>query len=215
MSTRILLVDDSPLFLKFAALFLSQDSEMEIVGRALSGREALTQVERLHPDVVLMDVAMPEMDGLVATRQIKMLPGAPCVVILTFDDNPEYRAAAKTVGADGFVCKAQIAEELLPLIHTLFTDPEAKGELDVSHRALLPPLPTGPEAVPCLQSMGSVVRITMPSLLDPNGSWDAALAAGPDESVSKTTLNTDVLPAIPRVPHVGWQPSHGTPEGAE
>ncbi len=131
-SVRILLVDDSLSFLKVAAEFLAMDPQIEIVGSALSGRDALDQVTQLKPDLVLMDLEMPEMNGLEATAQIKVQPGAPCVVILTFHDNPEYRAAAKTVGADGFVCKSQFAEELLPLIHTLFTEPEAMGGLDVS-----------------------------------------------------------------------------------
>jgi len=67
-----------------------------------------------------MDVAMPGMNGLEATRQIKARPAAPRVVILTFYDNPEYRAVAQTVGADGFVTKSDFAAQLLPLIYALF-----------------------------------------------------------------------------------------------
>lgn len=117
---RTLLVDDSLAFLDSAARFLKGDQRLEIVGRALSGREALEQIPILRPDLVLMDLAMPEMNGLEATRLIKRQPNAPCVVILTLNDSHEYRMAAAAVGADGFVTKSEFAIELLPLIDSLF-----------------------------------------------------------------------------------------------
>jgi DNA-binding NarL/FixJ family response regulator len=116
---RILLVDDNTQFLDSAARALATVSSIEIVGRALSGREALEQVTQLQPDVVLMDVAMPHMNGLEATRHLKAQPTAPHVVILTLYDAPEYRAAAAAVGADDFVSKADFAAQVLPLLHTL------------------------------------------------------------------------------------------------
>lgn len=119
---RILLVDDSPEFLESAARFLSADSQVEVVGCALSGREALEQVALLQPDLVLMDLALPDMHGLEATRHIKVQAGAPHVVILTLYDNPEYRTAAKAVGADGFVAKSEFGTQLLPLLHRLCND---------------------------------------------------------------------------------------------
>src|SRR5262249_42706554 len=105
-SVRVLLVDNSREFLKAAARFLSADREVEIA-HAFSGSEALEQVARLHPDLVMMDLAMPEIDGLSATRQIKKLPDAPQVVIVTVHDNQEYRAQAKAAGADGFISKSE------------------------------------------------------------------------------------------------------------
>jgi DNA-binding NarL/FixJ family response regulator len=117
---RILLVDDSPIFLESATRFLAMDARLEIVGQVLSGGEALEQVPRLCPDLVLMDLAMPGINGLEATRQIKAQPSAPHVVILTLNDSNEYRAAAEAVGADGFVTKSEIGTALLPLIHSLF-----------------------------------------------------------------------------------------------
>jgi PAS domain S-box-containing protein len=127
MPIRILLVDDSPGFLQSAASFLSADPLFEIVGLALSGRDALEQVAQLHPDLVLMDLAMPEMNGLEATRHIKAQPGGPRVVILTLHDNPEYQAAAQAVGADGFVAKSEFGAQLLPLIHGLFAGPSPQA----------------------------------------------------------------------------------------
>jgi DNA-binding NarL/FixJ family response regulator len=117
-------VDDSPEFLESATRFLSEDLQIEIVGHALSSRDAMAQVTTLHPDMVLMDLAMPEMNGLEATRRIKARHSAPYVVILTLFDNLEYRAAAKAVGADGFITKSEFGTQLLPLIHELLSERE-------------------------------------------------------------------------------------------
>ncbi|MBD0267924.1 response regulator transcription factor [Pseudanabaena sp. FACHB-2040] len=116
---RILLVDDSLPFLESATRFLATETYLEIVGRALSGKEALTQVSQLRPDLVLMDLAMPEMNGLEATRQIKLQTDAPYIIVLTLNDNNEYRIAAEAVGADGFVPKLDFSDALLPLISSL------------------------------------------------------------------------------------------------
>jgi DNA-binding NarL/FixJ family response regulator len=122
MPIHILLVDDSIEFLDSATHFLSADSCIKIMGCALSGDEALRQTVQLHPDLVLMDLAMPGMNGLEATRQIKVLPGAPRVVILTLHDNAEYRAAAQAVGADGFVAKSEFGTALQAQIHQIFPE---------------------------------------------------------------------------------------------
>lgn len=119
---RILLVDDSLAFLESVARFLSVHAGIEIVGRVLSGGEALEEVPRLCPDLVLMDLTMPGMNGLEATRHLKTQPIAPYVVVLTLNDSSEYRAAALAVGADGFVTKSEIGTALLPLIHSLFAE---------------------------------------------------------------------------------------------
>jgi DNA-binding NarL/FixJ family response regulator len=117
---RVLLVDDSPEFLESASHFLNADPQIEIVGRAHSGRGALEKVPVLKPDLVLMDLSMPEMNGLDATRAIKAHANGPRVIILTLHDNPEYRAAAAAVRADGFITKTELYLQLLPLIHQLF-----------------------------------------------------------------------------------------------
>jgi DNA-binding NarL/FixJ family response regulator len=117
---RILLVDDNPEFLKSATQFLSAEPRIEIIGQALSGRNALEQMALWHPDLVLVDLAMPEMNGLDVTSRIKAQPGAPHVIILTLYDNLEYRAEARAVGADGFIAKSEFGEQLLSLIYRLF-----------------------------------------------------------------------------------------------
>ncbi len=119
MPARILLVDDSLHFIESAERFLSEELGVNVVGSALSGIEAIDQVMRLRPDLVLMDVAMPGMDGLEATHKIKAMPNAPLVIILTLYDTPKYREAAHQAGADGFIPKADFGEQLLPLIYSL------------------------------------------------------------------------------------------------
>jgi DNA-binding NarL/FixJ family response regulator len=119
---RILLVDDSAEFLESAARLLMLHQELCIVGRAASGRAALEQVAVLKPDLVLIDLAMPGMNGLEATRQIKARPAAPRVVIMTLYDIAEYRAAARAATADGFIAKSSIRSQLMPMLVGLFPD---------------------------------------------------------------------------------------------
>lgn len=116
---RILIIDDSKEFLDVAERFLLADPEIEIVGRATSGEEGIESVNRLKPDLVLMDIAMPGMNGLEATRKIKAQPDPPLVVVLTLYDNPEYRAFGKEIRADGFLSKSEFGTLLIPLIHEL------------------------------------------------------------------------------------------------
>lgn len=116
---KVLLADDSPEFLKMASQFLAADPGIELVGVALTGKDALALAAELQPELILMDMIMPHMNGVEATRQIKSLPNAPIVVLLTGHDTPEYRSAATDAGADGFVYKPELFKELLPLIHQL------------------------------------------------------------------------------------------------
>ena len=109
---RVLLVDNNIEFLELAAQHLAADPTIEVVGSAMSGREALEQVSNLSPDVVLVDLAMPGMNGLELTRRLKALPHPPCVIIVTLYDEPEYRAAALAAQADAFVAKADFYEQV-------------------------------------------------------------------------------------------------------
>lgn len=121
-SLRILLVDDSPTFLDAATHALAADPRIEIVGTALSGHEGVELVAQRQPDLVLIDVAMPGMNGFEATRLIKSQPNAPQVVILTSYDISPYRTAARTAGADSFVSKADFGTQLLSLLDTVLAD---------------------------------------------------------------------------------------------
>jgi DNA-binding NarL/FixJ family response regulator len=114
--TSTLLVDDSPSFLESAVRFLSSDERVDVVGLALSGQEALERIQQLQPELVLIDLAMPGINGLEVTRRLKALPNAPWIVILTLHDTFEYRAAAAEAQADGFITKSEFGDKLLPLI---------------------------------------------------------------------------------------------------
>ena len=120
---RILLVDDNTEFLESAAHFLAAVPETVVVGWARSGREAIRRLDDLHPDLILMDLVMPGMDGLEATRRIKAQPAPPRVVILTLFDGAEYRTAILEAHADGVLAKSEFGSRLLPLIHDLFDAP--------------------------------------------------------------------------------------------
>jgi DNA-binding NarL/FixJ family response regulator len=127
MSVRVILADDYPAGIEAAVCFLSVDPDVEIVGRALSGLEALEQITLLRPDLVLVDLAMPGTNGLEVTRLTKTQPKPPHVIILTLYDHPEYRTSAAVAGADGFISKSELTTQLLPFIHCrcMNSDPES------------------------------------------------------------------------------------------
>ena len=110
----VLLVDDSPLFLEQTSAWLSRQEGLEVVGSATSAADGLALAARLRPRVVLMDIDLPDLHGIEATRRLKSRPGAPAVVILTLHCDPDYRVAAAEAGADGLVSKSDLATELLP-----------------------------------------------------------------------------------------------------
>jgi len=120
---RILLVDDSAEFLESAARFLAMHADLDLVGSANSADDAIAQALELRPDLVLIDLAMPGMNGLAATRLLKARTEAPRVVIMTLHDNDEYREAARDAAADGFIAKSAISSQLFPLIANLFANP--------------------------------------------------------------------------------------------
>ena len=118
---RVILVDDNPDFLKAALNFLTEQ-DLEVSGIALSTPDLLEEVARRKPDLVLMDIATPDMNGLKATRLLKMQADPPLVILTSLADDPPYIAAARAAGADGFVSKNEFSVQLLPLIDTLFPD---------------------------------------------------------------------------------------------
>lgn len=114
------MVDDSPEFLEAATRFIEIDPEIEIVGRVMRGREALDAIREHQPDVVLLDLAMPDLHGLDVIRLIKKhFQFLPRIIVLTLYDNPEYRASAEALGVDGFIHKSDFGTELLQTIHQI------------------------------------------------------------------------------------------------
>ena len=117
---QVLLVDDSPDFLQVAADFLDQDPDIEIAATATSGERALELADAYHPDLVIMDLVMPGMGGLEATRQLKARPNPPAVIILSLYGDEAYSEQAHRAGADEEVSKSDLGTALLPLIHQMF-----------------------------------------------------------------------------------------------
>lgn len=123
---RVLLVDDNLEFMDSAAAFLSLSPRMQIVGRANNGLEGVRLAGELRADLILMDLAMPELGGLAATLRIKGRQTSPRVIIVTLHDQPEYRRTAELVGADAFVSKSDFADEIHALIGSLFSESESE-----------------------------------------------------------------------------------------
>jgi DNA-binding NarL/FixJ family response regulator len=113
---RVLLVDDDALMRAGLAAILSSDEGIDVVGEAGDGRAAVEAVRELRPDVVLMDVRMPGLDGIAATREIVATDGAVRVVILTTFEDDDYIFGALTAGASGFLLKRTSPELLLDAI---------------------------------------------------------------------------------------------------
>ena len=99
------MVDDSTYMLKTYALILAAESNFTLVGTATDGRQALTSVLTLQPELVLMDIHMPHMNGIEATRYLKRFRHPPAIIIVTSDDSPASLQLARTAGADGIVSK--------------------------------------------------------------------------------------------------------------
>jgi CheY-like chemotaxis protein len=109
---RVVVVDDSVELLKIFSAVLSQHHEVEIVGQALDGQEAVELVSLLHPDLVIMDVRMPRMDGLAAAAAILASDAATSVVLMSAEDSPQLRAQAIDCGAQSFIFKPDFALEI-------------------------------------------------------------------------------------------------------
>lgn len=130
MSISVLLVDDQPLLRSGFRMILEAESDLEVVSEASDGGDACDLARRLHPDVVLMDVRMPTLDGIEATRRILESDPSTRVLVLTTFDLDEYAFGALAAGASGFLLKDVRPEELVAAIRTV-----AAGNAVVAPRA--------------------------------------------------------------------------------
>ena len=116
---RVVLVDDQALVRAGFRMILDAEPEIEVVGEAADGRDAIDQVRSLRPDVVLMDIRMPELDGLEATRRILAADSAARVLVLTTFNLDEYVYEALLAGASGFVLKDDPPEQLIAAVRII------------------------------------------------------------------------------------------------
>lgn len=119
MSIRVLVADDQSMVRAGFRMLLSDEDDIEVVAEASNGLEAVDKASRFDPDVILMDIRMPELDGLEATRRILAADSSARVLILTTFDLDEYVYEALRAGASGFVLKDDPAEQLLAAIRTV------------------------------------------------------------------------------------------------
>jgi DNA-binding NarL/FixJ family response regulator len=116
---RVLVADDQSLVRAGFRMLLSDEDEIEVVAEAANGLEAVEKAARFEPTVILMDIRMPELDGLEATRQILAAGGGARILILTTFDLDEYVYEALRAGASGFVLKDDPPEQLIAAIRTV------------------------------------------------------------------------------------------------
>ena len=115
---RVLVVDDHPAVRASLSELLSDEDDLLVVGECEDGSDVVEAAARLHPDVVLMDLSMPRMDGVAATTALRAAHLEPRVVVLTGED-PAARAAVEAAGADAFLAKTTRADALLGCLRTV------------------------------------------------------------------------------------------------
>ena len=110
---RVLLVDDQPIIRSGFAMMLSVEEDIEVVGEAADGADGVRTVTRLRPDVVLLDVRLPDTDGFALAAELTGHPDGPAVVVTSTSDDPRYPELARRSGALGFVSKHDLGGETL------------------------------------------------------------------------------------------------------
>jgi DNA-binding NarL/FixJ family response regulator len=193
VAIRVLLVDDQPLLRTGFRMILEAEADIAVVGEAGDGQQALDQVRVLQPDVVLMDIRMPRMDGVEATRRIAGpgRDGPAKVLVLTTFDLDEYVVEALRAGASGFLLKDVPAEELVQAIRVV-ADGAAMLAPSVTRRLLdmyAGRLPQGAESPPA--ALGTLTERELEVLrLVARGLSNAEVAK--ELFVSETTVKTHV-----------------------
>jgi DNA-binding NarL/FixJ family response regulator len=155
MTIRVLVVDDQAMVRAGFRLLLGDEPDIEVVAEASNGLEAVTEAARHHPDVVLMDIRMPELDGLEATRRILAADANARILILTTFDLDEYVYRALKAGASGFVLKDDPPERLIAAVRTV-AEGDALLSPSITRRVIQQftrvPQQTPPKAVETLTS---------------------------------------------------------------
>lgn len=118
---RVLLVDDNENFLEALEKYVGSFPSIKVVGEASNGETALKMCVKLNPDLVMMDIKMPGMSGFEAARSMKSLKNPPRILLLSFNDNPEYKVESINSGADGYIAKSEISSGLFRQISSIFS----------------------------------------------------------------------------------------------
>jgi DNA-binding NarL/FixJ family response regulator len=147
VTIRVVLVDDQALVRTGFRMILDETEDIEVVGEAADGALGLETVVRTRPDVVLVDVRMPGMDGIEATRRIRALPNPPRVIILTTFDLDEYVFAGLRAGASGFLLKDTLAADLVSAVRVV-TSGESVAAPSVTRRLIAHFLTSAPARPP-------------------------------------------------------------------
>jgi DNA-binding NarL/FixJ family response regulator len=190
MTTRILIADDQALVRGGLRMILDAQPDLEVVGEAVNGRDALQHARELSPDLVLVDVRMPELDGLETTRRLLDRDPGPKVIVLTTFDLDDYVYEAIRAGASGFLLKSAPPHQLIAGIRTVMAG-DALLAPEITRRLLdrfvaRPPRPTGtPQAFAELSPRElEVLRLIA------DGRSNAEIAA--DLYLSEATIKTHV-----------------------
>lgn len=125
---RVMVVDDNPLVADRLSALLEEDARIEVCDRVESGLLAFARIAADRPDAVLMDLEMPGIGGLAAIRRIKSLVGPPVVIVVTLHDSDRMRRESAHAGADAFVPKSRVTQDLLPTLAALFPERSSQGE---------------------------------------------------------------------------------------
>ncbi len=148
MTIRVVLVDDQALVRTGFRMILDETADIQVVGEASDGAQAVEVVAQAQPDLVLMDVRMPNVDGIEATRRLRSLANAPKVLILTTFDLDEYVFSGLRAGASGFLLKDTLAADLLAAVRVVMSG-EAVAAPSITRRLIahfLASAPTPPAA---------------------------------------------------------------------
>ncbi|HEY9696272.1 MAG TPA: response regulator transcription factor [Trichocoleus sp.] len=147
---RLLLVDDQTIIRQGLRSLLEAKPDLEVVGEAENGQQAIVQVKTLQPDIVLMDVRMPVMDGVAATRQICQQFSQTRVLVLTTFDDDEYVSQAMRVGARGYLLKDTHSDDLAAAIRAIYKGYTQMGPglIEKAMAAASPTIPAQPTYLP-------------------------------------------------------------------
>src|ERR1043165_3472149 len=118
---NVIIADDHQMFIDGVRALLANEPDVQLVGQALNGKQVLEELEKNHVDIVLLDVNMPEMDGIETTRTIRQRGKDVKIVMLTMHNNPEFIFGLMNAGANGYILKNTGKEELMEAIQAVFT----------------------------------------------------------------------------------------------